>query len=127
MKSLGADKTVDYKDEKWTEEVKTWSNGGVTKALAIQPNTEFDSIKAVQDGETLITVSGYGSTIQSEREINVRQMGHELFTTKELSKLADDIAEGKIQLVIEKEYSFENALEALEKTENTTCERENGC
>lgn len=37
MSSLGADHTVDYNDPEWPAKVRTWSNGGVDAALAIQP------------------------------------------------------------------------------------------
>ena len=50
MKSLGAEQTVDYNDPDWTTRVKEWSNGGVTKALAIQPGTGEESIHVVKDG-----------------------------------------------------------------------------
>ena len=117
MKSLGADKTVDYNDDNWINEVNNWSNNGVTAALAIQPNTGNDSIKVVKKNGLLITVSGDSTHVKPERGITVRQMAHQFFTTKELSELVEDIAKGKIRVIIEKEYPFEEALTALEKTE----------
>ncbi|HUH75077.1 MAG TPA: NADP-dependent oxidoreductase [Chitinophagales bacterium] len=117
MKTLGADQTVDYSDPDWINKVKNWSDGGVDKVLAIQPDTEIKSIQVVKDGGLLITVSGYNSSISSQRGIDIRQMGHELFTTTELKELVNSISIGEINIVIEKEFPFDQALEALLKTE----------
>lgn len=117
MKSLGAEKTVDYHDSDWQQEVRAWSNGGVTAALAIQPGTGQDSIKVIKEGGKLITVSGDSDQVPIERNITIRQMAHTLFTQKEMNQLVQDVASGKIKLVIEKEYIFDEALDALEKTE----------
>ena len=117
MKSLGAEQTVDYNDPDWTTRVKEWSNGGVTKALAIQPGTGEESIHVVKDGGELITVSGDNTSVTSERGIEIRQMGHQLFTNKELIELTDEISNERLKVVIEKVYPFEDALDALKKTE----------
>ena len=117
MKSLGAEKTVDYNDPNWIEEIKEWSNGGVDGALAIQPGTGADSIQVVKDGGRLITVSGDNRTIASERNIVVEQMGHHDDMQQKVLQFVSDVADDKIKIVIEKEYSFEDAMEALEKTE----------
>lgn len=117
MQSLGADFTVDYNDPEWVMKVKEWSNGGVDTALAIQPGTGTDSIKAVKDKGVLITVSGDAQTVIPERNIEVRQMGHQLFTNQEIIELINKISQEKIKVVIEKEYPFKNALDALKKTE----------
>ncbi|HKL72491.1 MAG TPA: NADP-dependent oxidoreductase [Marinilabiliaceae bacterium] len=117
MKSLGAEQTVDYKDPDWRMKVKEWSNGGVDKVLAIQPGTGIDSIQVVKDGGELITVSGDNTSVSSQRNIEVRQMGHQLFTNHEMIELVNDIANEKIKVVIEKEYLFSNAIDALKKTE----------
>ena len=117
MKSLGAEQTVDYNDPDWTTRVKEWSNGGVTKALAIQPGTGEESIQVVKDGGELITVSGDNTSVTSERGVEIRQMGHQLFTNKELIELTDEISNERLKVVIEKVYPFEDALDALKKTE----------
>lgn len=117
MKSLGAAHTVDYHDPDWTMKVKEWSDGGVDIAVAIQPGTGADSIRAVKDGGVLITVSGDAQTVVPERNIEVRQMGHQLFTNREMTELIHKVSEGKVKVVIEQEYAFENALDALKKTE----------
>ena len=117
MKSLGAARTVDYNDPDWTIKVKEWSNGGVAKALAIQPGTGEESIEVVKHGGELITVSGDNSSVSSERDIEVRQMGHQLFANKELIELINKISNEEIKVVVEREYTFRYALDALEKTE----------
>lgn len=117
MKSLGAEHTVDYNNPDWITEVNEWSKGGVDAALAIQPGTEDDSIQVVKNSGLLITVSGYNSSISPQRDIEVRQMDHQLFTNKEMNELVNEISRGGIKVVIEKEYAFKDALDALEKTE----------
>ena len=117
MKSLGAEHTVDYNDPNWIAKVNEWSKGGVNSALAIQPGTGSDSIKVIKDDGLLITVSGDNQTVVPERNIEVRQMGHQLFTNQEMIELINKISQEKIKVVIEKEYSFKEALEALKKTE----------
>lgn len=97
--------------------MKEWSKGGVTAALANQTGTEVISIQLVKENGLLITVSGYNTDMNSERGITIRQMGHKSFTTKELSELVEEVSKGKIKVIIEKKYSFEIALKALEKVE----------
>lgn len=118
MKSLGASFTVDYNDPDWANKVKKWSDGGVDKALAIQPGTGIESIQVVRDRGELITVSGDHDAVPIQRNIQVRQMGHQLFGNKELIELVDDISNDKINVVIEKEFAFKAAVEALTKTES---------
>lgn len=50
MKSLGVEKTVDYNDPNWIDQVLEWMPGGVDAAIAIQPNTSVSSMKVVKDG-----------------------------------------------------------------------------
>lgn len=117
MNSLGAEMTVDYNDPDWITKIKEWSNGGVTAALAIQPGTGKESIKTVKPGRKLITVSGDHDQIQAERGIIPEQMEHSYKTQQKLLDLIETIAQGEIQIVIDKEYPFEQALDALKKTE----------
>ena len=117
MKSLGVEQTVDYDDPEWIIKVKEWSNGGVDKALAIQPGTGIGSIQVIKSKGELITVSGDHTSVSPQRNIEVRQMGHQLFTNREMTELVNDIALEKIKVVIEKTYSFADALNALKKTE----------
>lgn len=117
MKSLGAEKTVDYQNPEWINEIITWSNGGVNAALAIQPGTGKDSIKTVKDGGKLITVSGDNTQVTPERNIEVEQMEHHADTRQKIIELVDAISKSEIEIIIEKKYSFNDALKALEKTE----------
>lgn len=118
MESLGAEKTVDYNDSDWQLKVKKWAGGGVDGALAIQPGTEVTAIKVVRDSGTVITVSGYNrEKIPSERSITVAQLEHDEGTLQDVVHLISSIADQSIRIVIEDEYPFEKALEALEKTE----------
>ena len=117
LTSLGVEYAVDYHSSDWEDEVKQWADGGVDAALAIQPGTGMRSIAVVRDGGNLITVSGDNAQVTPERRISVRQMGHGSDTQRQVRDLVDAIAKGEVQVVIEKEYPFEQALEALEKTE----------
>lgn len=117
MQSLGAEKTVDYRDLDWPQQVRAWSQGGVEVALAIQPGTGVASMEVVRDGGKLITVSGDSDQVVPERAIAVSQMGHHADTQQKVVELVDALAQGEIRIVIEKEYPFEQALEALQKTE----------
>lgn len=117
MQSLGAEKTVDYHDSDWPQQVWDWAQGGVEVALAIQPGTGIGSMEVVRDGGKLITVSGDSDQVVPERAIAVSQMGHHADTQQKVVELVYALARGEIKIVIEKEYSFEQALEALEKTE----------
>jgi NADPH:quinone reductase-like Zn-dependent oxidoreductase len=115
MLSLGAEKAVDYNDPNWKEQVKEWMPGGVCAALAIQPGTADDCIDVVKDGGVVVTVSG--DTAPSRRNIHGFQFEHHEETQGALSELACDIAAGRIRLVLEKIYPFQQTLDALRKTE----------
>ena len=117
MQTLGAEKTVDYHDSNWIKEIQEWSGGGVDAALAIQPRTGINSIKTVKDGGKVITVSGDNQHVVRERNIVVEQMGHNQDTHQQVLEFIKSLANDEIKLVIEKEYAFEDALDALQKTE----------
>lgn len=117
MKSLGVQQAVDYNDHDWKNKIIAWSNDGVSAALAIQPGTGNDSIKVVKDGGKVITVSGDNAEVTPERNVLVQQMEHHDDTHQKVVALVKAISKDEIQIVIEKEYPFEKALEALKKTE----------
>lgn len=117
MKELGAEKTVDYNDPDWKNKIKEWSGGGVTAALAIQPGTGIESIEVVKDGGKIITVSGDNAQISPRRNINIQQMSHSMDMREKFIELVESISNGDIKIVLEKEYPFEQALDALRKTE----------
>lgn len=113
MKSLGADKTVDYRDPNWANEVRKWMPNGVDAAIAIQPGTGTESMHIVKDGGTVITISG--DRIEPERGITAAFVPHKADVRNELHDLIEQIASGTYQLVIEEVYPFDQALEALQK------------
>lgn len=114
MQSLGADLTVDYHDPNWPEQVKEWSSGGVDAAIAIQPGTGEESIAVIKDGGVVVPVSDYQLT--GERNVVVRTLSHHADVRAELMEMMEQIGSNKIQLTIEQVYTFDEALEALEKT-----------
>lgn len=116
MLSLGAEKAVDYKESNWRDHVKEWMPQGVDAALAIQPGTAIDSLDVVKDGGKVITVSG-DQVEKAVRNITVKQFDHHEETQQAVFGLTTDIANGQIRLVNENIYPFEEALEALKKTE----------
>lgn len=118
MLSLGAEKAVDYSNPDWKGHVKQWIPGGVDAALAIQVGTGEDSMDAVKDGGKVITVSG--DKVDSERNIVVQQFQHQLDIQQAIGNLVEDIAAGKIHLVIEHVFSFDQALDALKNQKQDT-------
>lgn len=116
MESLGADKAVDYRAPGWPQAIRAWAGTGVDAALAIQPGTGVDSMEVVKNGGRLITVSGDSDRITPVRDIAVRQIEHR-DTRQEMLALVGSIASGRIHVEIEKAYPFDEALDALAKTE----------
>lgn len=117
MRGLGLEHAVDYHDAAWPEEVQAWADGGVDAALAIQPGTGVASQTVVRDGGRVVTVSGDSAQITPVRGITVQQIGHSPGTHQQFAELVDSVASGDVQLVIENEYPFAEALAALQKTE----------
>lgn len=115
MVSLGAQAAVDYSDPDWKQQVRRQCPDGVSAALAIQPGTGADSMDVVRDAGKVITVSG--DQVEAVRDITVSQLDHREDAQKVVAELASDIAEGKVRLVLEHVYPFEQALDALQKTE----------
>lgn len=117
LRSLGAEMAVDYKSDYWQREVRDWGGVGVEAALAIQPGTGISAIKTVRDGGRVLTVSGDADNVPPERGITVGQMSYLGDTRRETRELLAAIAEGAVRTVIEARYPFDQALDALEKTE----------
>ncbi len=115
MQSLGAEKTVNYLNPDWKNQVKQWVPGGVDASLAIQPGTGKDSMDVVKDGGKVITVSG--DKVDAIRNITVDQFQHKLSIHHAIGKLVKAIDSGEVKPVIEHVYLFEQALDALKKTE----------
>lgn len=115
MQSLGAEKTVDYTNPDWQNDVKNWIPDGVDAALAIQPGTGAESMTVVKDGGKVIMVSG--DRVVPVRGITAQQFQHQLGWQQAVGSLVKDIAADEVRLVIEHAYPFNQALEALKKTE----------
>ncbi|MEO8850906.1 MAG: zinc-binding dehydrogenase, partial [Allobranchiibius sp.] len=113
--SLGAELVVDYRDPGWPEQVRRWGAGGVDAALAIQPDTPASSQDVVRDGGHLVTVSG--DPVPPQRGARVEQFSHRADASKEMADVVEDVAFGRIRLVVEHVYPSDQALSALEKTE----------
>lgn len=114
MQELGADKTVDYRDADWQKQVRAWAPGGVAGAVAIQPDTGAESMRVVRDGGTVVMVSGDDAS--TERGITATHLPH-VDIRAELTQLLSDVADGVIMLTIERTYPFDDALQALSKTQ----------
>lgn len=115
VKELGAEAVVDYNAPDWVASVLEWAPGGTDAALAIPRGTGASSQPAVRSGGLVVTVSGDTDIVR--RDVRVKQFAHRFDGNHDLAELIDDIDIGRIQLVIEKVYPFEDALSALEKTE----------
>lgn len=115
MQSLGAELAVDYKDPMWQQKVLAFMPEGVDAALAILPGTATDCLEIVKYYGKVITVSG--DSAASERGVIVKQFEHKLNFQQAVSKLVEKIDAGHVQVVIEKVYPFDGAVDALEKTE----------
>jgi NADPH:quinone reductase-like Zn-dependent oxidoreductase len=115
MRSLGAQAVVDYHDADWTDQVRRWQPDGVDAAIAVQPDTTFDSMRVVKDGGTAITISG--DTVTPQRGIHVEMVAHEPDVREQLSQLLRDVGEKKVHLELEHVYRFDQAAEALARVQ----------
>lgn len=116
MQALGAEKTVDYHDADWPEQIKQWQPGGVEAAIAIPRNTAQASMAVVKDGGIVVTVSG--EQFRPERGISLKQIPYQADVKAELTEMIHKIDRGEMQLTIEKVYPFEEGLAALQKTQS---------
>lgn len=114
LRSLGSALTVDYGDANWPEQVRQWAPGGVDGAMAVQPQTTGDSARVVKQGGTVVTISGDTETPPG---VKVTGLAYDLDVQEELLALMDDVAAGRLQLVIEHVYPFSDALNALAKVQ----------
>lgn len=115
LAELGAEAAVDYRDPDWPAAVRRWASGGTDAALAIQPGTGAPSQQVVRPGGHVVTVSGDSEVVR--RDVRVEQLPHRLDIDREMAELVGDITEGRIQLLLERTYQFDEAIAALEKTE----------
>ena len=116
MRSLGVELAVDHKDVNGPAQVAEWSGGGVDALLAIQP-VSGKHLRAVKLGGKVIAISAAGAKVAPERGITVAQMDHCGESGQPRVDLLGAMARGEVQIVFEKEYPFDQALEALLRTE----------
>lgn len=111
LKSLGAEKAVDYHDTDWVEQVRQWRPDGVDAGIAIQPNTSSQSMDTVKDGGKIISVSG--DRIEAHRNIRVVQLPYHIDVKDDLLGMFNKIAQKEMPLFIEHIFQFDDALKAL--------------
>ena len=113
LRSLGAEMTVDYHDDGWVEEIRGWAPHGADAALAVHPGTSADSMRAVTEGGSVITISG--DSVPSERGISPVMIDYAADVRAELLAMTEDVATGAVHLEIERVHPFEEAAEALDR------------
>lgn len=111
---MGAELTVDYQDTAWPEQVRQWQPYGVDGAIAIQPQTTTLTASVVKPSGTVVTVSG---DQDQPAGITVTGLAYQIDVRNDLQMLMESIADGTIQLVIERTYPFREAQSALAKTQ----------
>src|SRR5699024_4097322 len=115
LKELGAEEAVDYHDPDWPALVQRWADGGADAALAIQPGTGAPGQQVARAQGHVVTVSGDSAVVRANVRVDQIVPGRDISAA--MAALVDDIAAGRIRLVLEQLYSFDEALAALEKTE----------
>lgn len=115
MRSLGAEKTVDYHDREWVSDILRWKPSGVDAAIAVQPGTSLDSMRVAKDGGRVVSVSG--DQVPSERGIAVATVDYQAEVRDELIQMMTDVVENKMHLEIERVYPFDDAAEALSRVQ----------
>ncbi|MHA3683772.1 NADP-dependent oxidoreductase [Leucobacter sp. HY1908] len=115
MRALGAELTVDYRDAGWVSQVREWSARGVDAAIAVQPATTADSMRAVKNGGAVVTVSG--DTVTPERNITVAMIDYSVDVRSDLTQLVADAVRGQLRLEIERVFRFADAPDALSKVQ----------
>lgn len=114
LRSLGAEKVVDYHDPDWTSEVREWVPGGVDAALAVQPGTAALTLPVVRDGGVLVPISG--DPVHDER-VRVVAIPHQRDVRAQLVQLMEDVGTGTVHVEIEQVHPFDDALSALAKVQ----------
>lgn len=113
MKDLGASKTVDYNDIDWPDQINYWFPNGVDAVIAIQPNTMVKSSYVLKNGGRIISVSG--DQISPNDEFLIIEYPYNEPITREFRDLIKKVSNKEIKIIIEKEYLFKDALDALNK------------
>lgn len=116
LRSLKVDKTVDYNDSNWSQQILDWTPGGVDVAIAIQPNTSSDCINVVRDNGKIISISG--DSFKCERGIKEIAFPYTIDVLDDLNILYDKVTKKDIVIVIESIYDFNEALIAIDKVKS---------
>lgn len=116
MHSLGAEKTVDYRDPSWPQQILDWMPGGVDAAMAIQPGTTANSLLVVKDQGSLVSVSG--DPLDGDRGIRMHSIPSQQDECEALRLLMDEVASTVVHVELERVYPFDQAVDALEKVES---------
>lgn len=113
VSALGACQVIDYQNQEWPEQVRAITGGhGVAAAVNAASGGAASAIRAVADGGRLATITQdppsqqRGITVSS---IYVRADGNQL------SKLAQRLGDGGLQIPIAATYRLVEAAEALAK------------
>lgn len=114
MRSLGAEKVVDYHDTDWTHQVRQWMPEGVDAVMAIQPDTASTSADVLKAGGKIVAISG--EQFELPQNIDIRHIDHHVDVTDPLRQLMDRIVSNDAKLFIEHTYPFKEGLQALQKT-----------
>jgi NADPH:quinone reductase-like Zn-dependent oxidoreductase len=113
VSALGARQVIDYQNQEWPEQVRAITGGhGVAAAVNAASGGAASAIRVVADGGRLATITQdppsqqRGITVSS---VYVRADGNQL------SKLAQRLGDGELQIPIAASYRLVEAAEALAK------------
>ncbi|MEO6943743.1 MAG: NADP-dependent oxidoreductase [Lacisediminihabitans sp.] len=115
MRSLGAEKVVDYHDELWPGQILEWMPKGVDAVIAVQPGTSSESLRVAKDGGDLVTISN--DAVATQRGVRISVVPFQADVRGELVQLFSEATAGDFHVELEHIYAFENALEALAKVQ----------
>lgn len=138
VKSLGADKTIDYKAEKFENTLKNYDaafdtlggenleksfsvikNGGKIVSVAGFPNANFDKERGLGFIKTMLLAAVSKKLSALEKKYDVRYTYLFMRSSGEqLRIIADFIESGKIKPVIDRIFDFKDAQQAMEYSES---------
>jgi NADPH:quinone reductase-like Zn-dependent oxidoreductase len=111
VRALGARQVIDYRDQEWPEQVRAITGGrGVAAAVNAAGGGATSTIQAVADGGRLATITQDPPSQQrgiTVSDIYVRADGNQL------SKLAQRLGDGELQIPIAASYRLADAAQAL--------------
>ncbi len=115
MKDLGADETIDYKENHVGEAVKEIEPNGVDLIFhCSRGNSLEQSIDTLKSGGHLVSITKREPEFPEDIHFQYVFVEPNAVQLEELSKLADD---GKLKIPATESFSFEEAGKALQKIE----------